>query len=351
MKSTVSAALTIATLLSPAAASAQPAGMEVVQLQSVNLRLGQCNVASIGGNIIAFVVDEGYQQQDLDGDHRFGSNVLVYRDITKDETKNTKIALGNSAIGVDGSLEVLVFPHPQTGTLAVFAIRDTGPFKRGLNDTGVPIGNWSWDGRKVASHGRVVFAAADGNVVAYDLLAKVTTTIAPGSSATISGSSVAFVGTGGTIQHYDLDTGTLTDTGAAGRQPITDGTGIVFQSQTDRSLAYYDMQSGQVTSLGFQVYDYGFSNGQIFMLANEDAYWGDLNGDGVVGKEQSIGVIYDVKTGRLVNTRVETCCGGDVDGGVAVFDVWEGQVGYDLIGDGYDSDCVQHFLDFRGLLP
>src|SRR6266536_6480992 len=90
MKRVVVLGLALAALIgAPVGARAAPSGMEFIPLHSVNTGLGQCNVVAVSGNLIAIHVDEGYQKQDLDGDHLTTHTVLFVYDIAKQKATGT----------------------------------------------------------------------------------------------------------------------------------------------------------------------------------------------------------------------------------------------------------------------
>ena len=341
-----------ASIAVPAGARAAPSGMEFVPLQSVNTGLGQCNVVAVSGNLIAIPVDESYQQQDLDGDHLFTHAVLAVYDVAKQKTTNTRIpVLG--LLGIEGNL--IAVQLQATGTLGIYAMANTGRWSRGITDTGLSVG-WAGGGRKAISGGKLVYnSGADLHL--FDLVTGTNQVIAQSGDATISGNVVAYSAAApgtyvATLHTYDVTTGLTVDTGVPGSSPVTDGAGIVFRSGS--GLSYYDLQTQQPVDLGFtDVYDFGFQGGKLAMLAREGAFWGDLDGDGGTYEDEQIVVVYDLRSGRLVNTGVPSCCGGDIDGDIIVFDVYEqdSNVNVDLNGDGLDGDCVQAFLSIAGLFP
>jgi len=351
MRKTVIRLLCGLALFVPASHQADVTGMEFVPLQPFDIQLTECDAASVSGNYIAVAAEEGARHQN--GKHAYTNATLQYYDIAKNRVTNTRVAVASDP-AIEGDL--IAVKLQATGTLGIYAINATALFKRGINETGLPM-DYGWDGRKRISGGKLLLNS-NGSPYLYDLNTGVVRAIPVGLDATISGNIVAFTGSNATIQYYDIGADVVTDTRIGGNGPITDGSGIMFQfidpSTYRYTLGYYDLQTKQFAALGFMdVFKWGFQGGKLVMLVREGAFWGDLNGDQVIGpvawEEEIYVVVYDVKTGRLVNTQVRACCGGDIDNGIIAFDVYEGDVGQDLNGDGDMDDCVQHYMSIQGL--
>ncbi len=382
----------VATLaMSVGVANAAVPGMETIPYPIHETRMGDCNVAAVSGNIIAMAMDEWEQNKDLDNDGVIGGYVLGYYDVSKKKLTNTRIKLGSGNLGIDGDTIAVQIPEEGSAwgsTLAYYSIKNNKLFKtkvkikkssdqkvkvkkHGLHDTGISIG-WLPERRSI-SGGRIVYVGydrdmngdgyADPEICIYDIATeRVIHTGAFGWSPTISGNLVAFMAPSdtanpnwwsSTVRVYNVATGEVTDTGLNGQFPVIDHGMVVFSrydSSWQCSLWTYEVEKKEAKEIISAPYassggysGYSISNGKIAMLANENQGWGDLNGDGDE-TDWYILVIYDTSTGRLINTRVQGCCGPDISGDVVTFDTYEDDIQTDLNGDGDMGDCVQRYI-------
>jgi len=356
MKRFAIAAALAAVVALPVAGSA----IELVPMNATNTRMSGCDPASVSEGVLAWAAGEGEQGRDMNHNKSLYDRVLVYLDTRAGGVHNTKLTTGQAVV-IDAGLIAFELGHPgSSDTLAFYAIKDTPYLRKGLLDTGIPS-QWGATRRNTLHQGRFVYTDALGQVTVFDVKTQTARTIAQGSSPTIHGDLVVYgvlridetTGYGYyALVYQDLATGTVTETGVRASQGIGDGSGIVYGDRS--ALGYYDLQTGQATALvGFGHFDdFGFGNGVIAMTAWEDDVWGDLNGDGVIGAYGGYLVLYDVQTGRLVNTGVQACCGGDVSGGIVAFDIYEGSdhTLTDLNGDGDINDCIMQWMDISAWL-
>ncbi len=388
MRLRIGVALAAALAMFTGAAYAAVPGMETIPYPIHEIRMSDCDLAAVSGNIIAISMDEWEQSQDLNHDGVIGGRVLGYYDIEKKKLTNTRINIGGS-VGIDGDTIVVQIPEDGQwwgGSLGYYSIKNNKLFKtkvkikksldekvklkkHTLKNTGVSNGRLGE--RRSISGGKIVFLGydhdlngdgyVDPEICFYDIATdKVIQTGIEGSNPTISGDLIAFAATSDPtveqywlkpkVEFYNTATGEITDTGLSGNNPVIDHGVIVF-SHLDtttwaNSLWTYDIvkkEAKEVIAAPFASRDYSISNGKIVMLANERDGWGDLDGDGNETDYYML-VIYDIATGRTINTRVQGCCGPEISGDVVIFDTYENDIQTDLNGDGDMDDCIQRYI-------
>jgi hypothetical protein len=308
-----------------------------------NVGVSDCDVAAISGNIIAIAMDEGEDSTDYNNDGDTRDDVLGYYDIRAKKLTNTGIAIGRS-VAIDG--DIIAFElDGYNGTLAYYSIS-----KGKLYDTGIKpyrFGRSHRTATRVVSDGKIVYNTSGSELCVYDTRTQSSTcTGTYGSDPSISGDIIAYT-TGsyysGSINYYDMRTGEAFDTTINGRYPTVDDGIIVFESSS--GIGYYDTSRGTYVETAIaDGYSASISDGLISSFVNERD-WGDLNGDGDAYDNYMV-MVYDIRTGELINTGVQGCCGTDISNGVIVFDKYEGQdnIDIDYNGDGDTGDCVQHYL-------
>jgi streptogramin lyase len=318
---------------------------------AVSTGVDDCNDASIGGNIIALEAYEWDQGTDYNNDGDLNDSFLGYFDISTMTVVSTGIDNWHRPFVTDGNYIAFNQGTWQSKTLVYYSIATGTTHDTGL--TGVSLSSF-----KVISGGNIAFTMAiedingdgtinsrDREVFVYDIATEsLVETGVRGSYATISGNIVAFGSSvTGNIGYYNLSTGAVTDTGVSGGWPVIDGNYIVFDSSD--GLAYYNLSTGThtVTPIFDYTREYSISRGVISFLADEGYDWGDLNGDGDI-KDYEILLFYDIKSGRLINTGVQGCCGTDISNGIILVETYEWYEKIDLNGDGDVDDCVQQFV-------
>jgi hypothetical protein len=323
-------------------------GAPLVKIPHTAITTGveDCRDASIGGNIITLRLHEGNQQTDFNNDGDLNDRFLGYYDVSTMTVVNTGIAYYGHSV-TDGNY--IVFTQGQALTYYSIATGTT----HDTDITGVSLSTF-----KVISGGKIVFDKAtedlngdgtinwkDNEIHIFDIATgSVTETHIHGSKATISGNIVAFDSSvTGNIGYYNLLTGAVTDTGVDGSGPIIDGNFIVFDSPD--GLAYYNLSTGTHTVTPIMDYtrEFSISRGVIAFLADEGSDWGDLNDDYDLDDDEIL-LFYVIKSGRLINTGVQGCCGVDISNGIISVETWEDYERIDLNGDGDINDCVQQFV-------
>lgn len=303
-----------------------------------------CRYGAVSGNIVTLVVPENDVQQDLNNDGDQSDSVLHYIDVTQGTPVNTGIAVSQRSIAIDG--DIIVFQYSDGGwqgtTMGWYNI-GTGESQ----DTGITplsFGREYWGSTRVVSNGMIAYAAQtrdltgdevnDEELNLYEISTGVNTptgvqlgwgSIAEDIVPSIDGDIVAHISTAGTIAYYTISTGIDTDTGIEGGDPTVDNGIIVFNAPTD-TIWYYEIAQGKAVATNLPVnrnYNASISDGIIAIAINEDDTWGDLNGDGQIGGDDSgIIVLYDIPTGRMVSTGVMLCCGPEISGFVIAID-WD----------------------------
>ncbi len=328
-------------------------GVPLIKIPHTAITTGveDCNDASIGGNIIALEAYEGDQGTDYNNDGDLNDSFLGYFDISTMTVVSTGIDNWHRPFVTDGNYIAFNKGTWQSKTLAYYSIATGTTHDTGL--TGVSLSSF-----KVISGGRIAFAmttedingdgtinSMDREVFVYDIATEsLVETGVYGSYATISGNIVAFGSSvTGNIGYYNLSTGGVTDTGVSGGGPVIDGNYIVFEA--DDGLAYYNLSTGThtVTPIFDYTREYSISRGVIAFLADEGSDWGDLTGDGDIN-DREILLFYDIKSGRLINTGVQGCCGVDISNGIISVETYEWYERIDLNGDGDVDDCIQQFV-------
>lgn len=197
----------------------------------------------------------------------------------------------------------------------------------------------------------------DGNVIAFptdEMQARVD----------LNGDGVVATGevySKGVIRYYDMRTRTLTNTGAEGRGPSVDGNMIAFSTsesedwgagvdlnmdgdKNDTVIRYYDLRTGRVTNTRAAGSNPSLDGDIIAFETPEISVGVDLNGDG----DTLDGVIryYDITTGTLTNTGVvgSSPC---LLGGIIAFSTSENEEGVDLNGDEDVDDYVIRYYDLN----
>ncbi len=389
MRLRIGLALAAALAMFTGAAYAAVPGMETIPYPIHEIRMSDCDLAAVSGNIIAISMDEWEQNQDLNHDGVIGGRVLGYYDIEKKKLTNTRISISGQ-VGIDGDIIVVQIPEEGQwwgGTLGYYSIKNNKLFKtkvkikkdldekvkvkkRAIVNAGVSVGRLGE--RRSISGGRILYTGfdrdlngdgyVDPEICFYDIATD--TVVHTGNismwNPTISGNLIAFAAPSNsadpnwynaTIHFYDIATGEVTDTGIVGTNPVIDHGMAVF-SRLDTtiwgySLWTYDIakkEAKEVIAAPFaSSRDYSISNGKIVMLANERDGWGDLNDDGDETDYYML-VIYDIASGRTINTKVQGCCGPEISGDVVVFDTYEDDIKTDLNGDGDMGDCIQRYI-------
>ena len=131
--------------------------------------------------------------------------------------------------------------------------------------------------------------------------------------------------------------------------PTIDNGTIIFGSSSGY-MAYYTISDGKTVQMPFllsSLYQDGapsISDGIVAVVLSEEAVMKDLDGDGEIADNGGgVLVLYDIPTGRMINTGVKVCCWGDISNGVFVYDTDEGGINKDVNNDG-SFDCVQTYV-------
>ena len=293
-----------------------------------------CRSGAISGNIITLNIND---------------SELGYYDISNHTTVNTHIATsqvsgGGSSIAIDGDIIAYIMPDPGfEGTIGWYSISDgmahhyNGIWVDSDTDGHPYFGRGDNGPTRLVSNGRIAHVY-EGKIRILDIngnsVINTRAIIADPRSLSFSGDRVAFVGTSGTLQYYDIATGQTTDTGQAIARdqqgnfniqafPTIDNGTIVFGSSSGY-VAYYDIASKNTIMTPILLSSLmgngspSISNGIIAVGIDENAIMQDLNGDGV--ENEGVLVLYDIPTGRMISTGARVCCWGDISNGVIVYD-------------------------------
>jgi hypothetical protein len=307
-----------------------------------NIGVSDCDVAAVSGDIIAISMDESEDDVDYNEDGDMGDKVLGYYNIRKKKLVNTGIEIGNS-IAIDG--DIIAFEFYNNGwNLGYYSIS-----KNRLYDTGVDdyyrFGRGHRAATRAVSDGRIVYTNSAREICIYDTTTRNShCTGVTGYYPAIGGNIVAFEAGGNEVSYYDLRTGETYYTGIAGDNPVVDSGIIAFDS--GQGVGYYDISRGEYVETPLvDGYSASISEGVISAFVDERDWGVDLSGDGDTNDSYMV-MAYDIKTGKVISTGVQGCCGTDISNGVIVFDTYEGEtdIKTDLNGDGDMSDCVQQYV-------
>jgi hypothetical protein len=312
-----------------------------------NVGVTDCDVAAVSGNIIAIAMEESGDNIDYNEDGDMRDKVLGYYDIRIKNLTNTGISIDNN-VAIDGDIIAFELRHGnywQNRTLAYYSIR-----KGELYDTGIKaygFGSGTNGPTRAVSNGRIVYTDTAREICIYDTRTQSSyCTGVTGYDSSISGNIVAYNSGSywGPVSYYDMQTGETYDTGIAGRRPVVDRGIIVFESP--EGVGYYDISSGEYVETPLvDGYSASISNGVISAFVDERDWGVDLSGDGDTNDNYMV-MAYDIKSGKVISTGIQGCCGTDISNGVIVFDTYEGETDImtDLNGDGDMRDCVQHYV-------
>ncbi len=154
-----------------------------------------------------------------------------------------------------------------------------------------------------------------------------------------------------TIWTYDLHTGETVDTGIIGMNAAIYSTVVAFETPeskaaedlngdgdtNDTVICYYNLETQTITNTGaVGSYPSIYGNRIVFTTEEQDINQ-DLNGDGKI-----LGNVIrycDLKTGRVINTR-QLGTEPDIYEDTITSYLWESWTGRDINGDGDQSDSI-----------
>ena len=307
-----------------------------------NIGVSDCDVAAVSGDVIAISMDEREDDVDYNEDGDMRDRVLGYYNIRKKKLVNTGIEIGRS-IAIDG--DIIVFEFYNNGwRLGYYSISESRLYDTGVDDY-YRFGRNYRSATRAVSDGRIVYSNSAREICIYDTRTRNSyCTGVTGYSPSIGGNIVAFEAGGNEVGYYDLQTGETYYTGIAGDSPVVDNGIIVFESS--EGVGYYDISRGEYVETPLvDGYSASISEGVISAFVDERDWGVDLSGDGDTNDSYMV-MAYDIKSGTVINTGVQGCCGTDISNGVIVFDTYEGEtdIKTDLNGDGDMGDCVQQYV-------
>lgn len=194
----------------------------------------------------------------------------------------------------------------------------------------------------------IAFVGEGGRIRYYDInTGTVGETGATGSHPSIYRNIIAFnpLSTMRTISYFDLSTQVLTNTEVQGGDPVVFGDLIAFSwfsGGGQSTIRYYDLRTGSVTDTGVVGYQPSLYENRIAFLTHELGVGEDLNGDGDTS-DQVIRV-YDLTTRAVTNTGAVSNLFPAIYGNRIAFATPESAVNQDLNGDGkIVGDVIQYY--------
>jgi hypothetical protein len=168
----------------------------------------------------------------------------------------------------------------------------------------------------------------------------------------ISGNTIALIAPEGTIEYYDILTGSLENTHVTGTHPSMDGNRIAFLDNSQSTswsqlveLKYYDISTKQQFNTGAytEQYQYPSMSGSIIAFNLDEYYAGvDLNNDG--DTSDWILEYYNIDSCTVLNTHLDSGMFPSVSASKIAFTTWEQSVGVDLNGDGsLSGETVRYY--------
>jgi len=263
---------------------------------------------SASGNIIAFTTVEGEAGQDLNDDGDMWDWVPRYYDTSSDITTNTP------ATGTQPSFD---------GDIIAFVTYDT-------NIGQDVICYYDISTSTVVNTGIVgLFPSTDGNIIAFDSWEEYV-----GEDLNGDGDTNDDI-----IRYYDIPTGTITNTGAVGRDASISGGIIAFTTRP--LIRYYNISTGAVVSTGAIGDSAHVSGSMIAFWAWEDKLGYDWNGDG----DTNDSVIGYYNTSDSTTTYIKVGWNPSIEGHIVAFTTSEADINQDLNRDGDLADSVIRYYD------
>lgn len=141
------------------------------------------------------------------------------------------------------------------------------------------------------------------NVIRYYDLATglVTNTAAAGDNPSVYGNVIVFRTPRGVIQYYDIEGRRLFNTTVVGEEPKVWGDMIVFAGN-DQKLRIYNVSSGSLENIGVFGSNPTLDGRVIAFSTVETLVNTDLDGDGTINPFTSVVRFYDLSTRAVVNT-------------------------------------------------
>lgn len=283
---------------------------------------------AVANNIIAIIRDD--------------TSELVYYNKATSELITTGISGTSGMIATDGQIIAYL---KIDGTLAYYNIADDTETIL----TGVTPDYGAWDGvNRFVSQGKIAYRVG-GNVSIYDTSTQQTTDTGAVATSTpsIRGDYVVFENDLGNIAYYDIPNDTTVDTTIPGTKPDVDAGIIVFIADSG-NVGYYKIAESEFVETDLVAKSFPtISNGIIAVGISEfDVQPGvnvDLNGDSLIQDlDTSTLVLYDIATGRKVNTGLIICCwNSGIGGPIVTFEIYE---------NNNQADCIAVFYDLSEII-
>ena len=349
-------------------------------------RIEDCRVSTVSGNIVALAISERGDKQDYNNDGDTDDTVLGYMDVTQGNVVNTGIVISRNSVAIDG--DIIVFQYPTTynyyseepwysveyGTLGYYSISTQTEFDTEITPDG--FGRSSNGITRQVSNGKIAFIATirdldgdginDSELQIYDTSTQTNTPTGvrnvgnASNQPSISGNIVAFTDSqdanqNGRLKYYNITTGETVDTQIDGTYPTIDN-GTIAYFHSSGYVAYYDIanQKNVITPIPpmWRNWSPSISNGIIAAVIRENDTWGDLDGSGILGDDDSgILVLYDIATGKMISTGLVVCCGPDISGDLIAYEIDESSTNRDLDGDGVIRNaCIQVYFRINDLV-
>ena len=295
----------------------------------------------IYGNIIAFPTPEHFISTDLNSDNDTYDTILRYQNLQTGQIINTGLIVSGAHCAIDIFENIIAFVG-QGSQICYYNI-NTGT----VSETGAI-------GSRLSIYENIIVFSSKGRVHYFDLSTQeLVNTEVIGYSPVVYQNVIVFHSPPPkhTIWFYDLYTGEPVDTGAIGKNPTIYENIIAFETLEfsiaedlngdgdlhDLVIRYYDLETQTITNTGAVGYYPSLHGSRLAFTTPEYDFDQDQNGDG-----KTLGNIiryYDLKTGQVVNTR-KLGTEPDIYEDTIAYYLWEYWIGQDLNYDGDQSDPI-----------
>ena len=289
-------------------------------------------------NIVVFPTSEQSLGSDLNCDSDTRDTILRYQNLETGEVANTGLIASGAHHSMDIYENIVAFVG-EDSHICCYDI-NTGTVRR--------IGA---TGSHLSIYGNIIAFSSKGTVHYSDLCTQtLVNTGTTGYSPVIYQNTIVFHAPTPkhTIWVYNLRTGESVNTGAIGKNPTIYENIIAFETLEfsitgdlngdgdahDMVIRFCDLETQTITSTGAVGFYPAIYGSRIVFATRECDICQDLNGDDEIFGE--IIRYYDLKTDHLINTG-ELGTQPGIYGNMITFYLWETWVGQDLNGDGYQS--------------
>ena len=300
-------------------------------------------------NIMVFPTPERFLGSDLNSDGDIDDTILRYQNLKTNQVVNTGLTASGAYHAIDIYENIIAFVGEDSHICCYDT--NTGTLRR----IGVA-------GSHLSIYKNIIAFSSEGTVHYFDLDTQaLVDTGVTGYSPVIYENIIVFCAPAPkhTIWIYDLCTGQPVNTGAIGKNPTIYGNIIAFETLEfsiaedlngdgdtyDMVIRFYDLETRTITNTGAVGLYPAINGSRIVFATPENDIYQDLNGD-----DKILGEIiryYDLETGCLINTGT-LGTQPSIYGNTITFFLWEKWVGRDLNGDRDQSDPIVRTYSIAG---